>query len=254
MNSILSVLLILTLPVVAAAQDAQGLMDKVNNRYVGDDALSEVTLEYTSKSGSSKEYQLRIWNIEESAGNKTLLKYTAPNFMRGSGVLVHGEDKQETLQWLYLSQAAKKEARKISSSERGRPLFGTDIFYVDIEAKATEDFTYQQLRDEVLDGIATAVVQAVPNKSDYPYERTISWVDPERLLELKVEYYQDGKLLKTLIAEQTEQIEGVWTVTRSKVVNVKQGSSTVMNIDKIDYNLGLQVDQFSFKALTAREI
>ena len=55
MKSIFSVLLMLALPAAASAQDAQALMDKVNNRYVGDDALSEVTLEYTSKSGSSKE-------------------------------------------------------------------------------------------------------------------------------------------------------------------------------------------------------
>lgn len=253
MKRMLSLLLMVALPAMASVQDAQVLMDKVNNRYVGDDALSEVTLEYTSKSGSSKQYQLRIWNIEENAGNKTLLKYTAPNFMRGSGVLVHSQDKQETLQWLYLSQAAKKEARKIAGSERGRPLFGTDIFYVDIESKATEDFAYQHLRDEEFDGTAAAVIQAIPHKPDYPYARTISWVDPERLLELKVEYYQDGKLLKTLIAEQIEQIEGVWTVTRSTVVNAKQGSSTLMKVDKINYNLGLQVEQFSFKALTAKE-
>ncbi len=254
MKLYLASFILIALPTITYGANPQDIMDKVINRYVGDDAISEVSLGYQSKSGAKKDYELVILNKEEDKGNKTLLKYAKPNFMRGSGVMVHGEDQGETLQWLYLSQAAKREPRKISGSEKGKPLFGTDIYYVDIEAKNTADFSYEYIGRESLNGQSVEVVKSIAKKADYPYEYTISWVDTERYLELKVEYYKDNKLIKTLQANESKQVENIWTITQFTVADKTRGSSTVMKINNIDYNVGLKSDQFSFKALTSKEI
>ena len=237
-----------------SAKNALEIMDKVNNRYVGDDAKSLLTLDYMSGSGRSKSMTLHLRSREIEAGSQTLLKFKEPAFMKGSGILIHSYDEKDNLQWLYLSKASKKEPRKIASSDKGKPLFGTDFYYVDIEPKATLDFTYQWLKEESLNDRMMYVIQAVPVKEDYPYDKTISWVDPETHIEMKIDYYQDNQHIKTLTVAKTEKIEGIWTVTEAVMNNHNKSSKTAMKVSDMDYNVGLKKKVFSFKSLTAKEL
>lgn len=234
------------------AMDATAIMDQVNNRYVGDDAVSKLDLAYKPKKGAEKSMQMTVYALEKGEESKTLLKFISPSFMRDSGLLVHSFDDKENLQWIFLSRAAKREPRKITSAEKGKPLFGTDIYYVDIEKKSTPEFSYQFIENSQIDDRKVAIIEARPKTASYPYDMTRSWVDVDRKIELKIDYSRSGKIIKTLQVENVELIEDIWTVTRAVVTSHEEGSVTVMKVSDLDYNSGLSDEQFGFKALTQR--
>lgn len=238
---------------VQSPVDVEKLMDQVNNRYIGDDYSGVLTLQYASKSGSKKEMVLRNYSRKQPSGRQTLLKFSKPSFMAGSGVLLHSFDDEENLQWLFLSRTSRKEPRKIAGSEKGEPLFGTDISYIDIESKKTQDFTYERITPPEAEAETPyMVIQAIPHANDYPYSKTLSWVDPATSIEMKVEYFKNNELSKTLTVVETKQIDGIWTVTKAEIDNKARGSHTTVLLDQLHYNTGLGEGQFNFRALTSR--
>jgi len=246
--------ILLSLNCLAQNPKVQNLMERVNNRYVGDDAYSQVKFDYKSSSGRKKEMLFSMWNLETEEGNKTLLKYKEPSFMKNSGILIHGFDNRTNLQWLYLSRASKREPRKIPNSDKGNSLFGTDFFYVDIEKKSTSDFTYSYLGEEILNNEPLKKIQSIAKNKEYPYERTISWVDEKLNMEMKIEFYQQGKLSKTLRVNKIETISGIKTATKVTVDNHKRKTMTTMSLSNVKYNQALTSNSFNFKALTAKEL
>ncbi len=250
LNLLLLLILQLSATPLYANESAQEMMSRVNDRYLGEDYAGKLTLTQTAKSGSKKIYVLKTTSLKDKQGRKTLLKFIEPNFMRDSGVLLHSNDNDENLQWLFLSKASRSQARRIGSSEKGQPLFGTDIAYIDIEDKKTANYRYQ-----ILESISTdklVAIEAIPASRDYPYSKTISWVNPKTHIEEKIEYYQDGVLVKRFQAKAIETIDGINTVTRALVTQLRTGSTTEIKLVDLGYNKGLSQNNFTLNALTRK--
>lgn len=229
------------------AGDITAVMDRVNTRYMGEDYEGTLQLKQTAKTGRQKTYLLTTKSLKEQGSRKNILKFIKPGFMRHSGVLLHNDPVNDNLQWLYLSKASRSQARRISSSEKGQPLFGTDVAYIDIEEKKTEDFQYQ-LIDADAQGLM--VVAATPKEKDYPYSKTVSWVNTDTLIEEKIEYYQDNKLVKRYQAHTIDTIDNIPTVVLAEVISLTTDSRTEMRLQDLRYNVGLGDKHFTLNALT----
>lgn len=221
-------------------------MEKVNNRDVGDDYAGNMHLKQITKSGREKVYFLETKSLKENNGRKSLLKFKKPNFMKGSGVLLHNNNSDENLQWLYLSKASRSQPRRIASSEKGQPLFGTDIAYIDIEEKKTEDYTYRLIST---DDQNRFVIESVPKVNNYPYSKTISWVNPNTFIEERIEYYKEDKLIKHFQTLEIKEIDGILTVVNAIVENLETDSRTSLALSDLTYNSGLKQNNFTLNAL-----
>ncbi len=231
------------------------IMNSVFSRYSGDDAQSSMELLYTTSSGSTKSMEFGFWSREFDDGNQTLLKYRQPAFMMGSGVLIHSYDRKANLQWLYLSRASGKAPRKIAEGDKGKPLFGTDYFYIDIEKKKVSDFRFQWAdKQHKKDKRGYFVIEAYPIADNYPYSKTISYVDPATWIEIQVDYYEENTLSKRTNVQKVTSIEGILTVSEAEMINLKRGSSTMLKVKAVEYNRGLGEEIFSFKSLTSSRI
>lgn len=235
--------------VATAHADAETIMRAVHDRYTGEDSVSEMRLDYTPPSGSERNIELKVWRKEFGEESKKLMRYIAPKFMSGTGLLIHSFPDSEDRQWLYLSRSERDRPRRIPSSQKDQRLFGTDFFYIDVEDKATRDFEYSLVEQDQGEHNYT-VIESVPKRKDYPYDRTLSRVDTDRNLEMHVRFYRDGALQKTLEVREVKKIDGIWTPTRVHMDNHDAGSSTLMSVESIDYNTGVQDDRFTFSALT----
>jgi len=73
----------------------------------------------------------------------------------------------------------------------------------------------------------------------------------DSFLGLKREFYdRDGKLLKTLLIKEFDQIEGFWTILETEMHNVQRNHRTVMTIKNVQYNTGIRDNQFTERAMT----
>lgn len=243
-------LILMTLSIFASfqagANNAYEIMEKVNNRDVGDDYTGNMYLKQITKSGREKVYFLETKSLKENNGRKSLLKFKKPNFMKGSGVLLHNNNSDENLQWLYLSKASRSQPRRIASSEKGQPLFGTDIAYIDIEEKKTEDYTYRLISTDDQNRL---IIESVPKVNNYPYSKTISWVNPNTFIEEKIEYYKEDKLIKHFQTLEIKEIDGILTVVNAVVENLETNSKTSLALSELTYNSGLKQSNFTLNAL-----
>ena len=99
--------------------------------------------------------------------------------------------------------------KRIASNNKAGPFMGSEFAYEDISSQEVEKYTYRYLRDEVLDGQSTFVVERDPVDSRSGYSRQVVWYDQSEYRLIKLEFYDRKEtLLKTLTFQEYEQYLG----------------------------------------------
>ena len=67
---------------------------------------------------------------------------------------------------------------------------------------------------------------------------------------MKEEYY-NGKdeVVREFLAEEIKEVEGVSTITKRTMIDMKKGNKTTVAFSSIDYNVGVDADLFSERYL-----
>jgi len=150
---------------------------------------------------------------------------------------------------LYLP--ALKRVKRISSSNKSGPFMGSEFAYEDIASQEVAKFSYKYLREEDLDGRPVFVSEQLPQYKKSGYTRQIVWVDRERYIPLKVEYYdRKNALLKTLTFVGYQQyLDKYWRATEMKMVNHQTGKSSQLIWSDYKFQTGLSGKDFDRSVL-----
>jgi len=98
------------------------------------------------------------------------------------------------------------------------------------------DLSVERLPDGEVDGKPVHVLAHTP-ADDPEFEYVMSYVEPERCVPLRTEFFESGRRLrKVLTAEPDEikQVGGSWIPHRLVMSDVVQGTSTEFQIESID--------------------
>ena len=128
---------------------------------------------------------------------------------------------------------------------------GSEFAFEDISSQEVEKYTYKHLGEEEFEGIPVHKIEAYPAYKYSGYTRLVNYVDKERLIGLKVEYYdRKDKLLKTLVLKDYEHHDGKhWRPGRMEMVNEQTGKSTILEFSDYAFGTGLKDKDFSSNAL-----
>ncbi len=240
-----------------ALPDAGEIVAKVNARDDGAHVKRKVTMTLTPKSGTARVRETVSWRKWFNGDKKTLVFFLSPANVRDTGFLTfdYAEPGKADDQWLYLPAARK--VRRISATDRGDMFVGTDFAYEDIKKEtkiSAEDFTFKTIGVEEVDGHKCYKVDAMANPDaakELGYARGVSWFDAELWLARKSEYYNDdGKLLRTILTQEVEEIDGIWTALRVTATTHKSGHSTEFRFSEIDYDTPVDDGMFTEQALS----
>jgi outer membrane lipoprotein-sorting protein len=240
--------LLLSSPSIRAATGVD-VMQKVQDRYVGEDSKALMQMVLVSQSGREKERKLLFISKDYGKDSKLLIKFVEPRQLKNTGLLIYSFADDENLQWLYLSGAGKKEPRKIPATDKDDSFLGSEFYYVDFEENQATDFEHKVIKEEQFDGYSTVVVESIPKKSDYPYSKTVSWVDKATDVVVKVDIYMNDQFLKTITVSKMEKREGIDTPLETVVVNHQNGKKSYLRVEKIKYNNELNDDAFTQEQL-----
>ena len=127
---------------------------------------------------STREMRTQVLEVEGD-GDRTVIVFNQPRDVKGTAFLSHMHKEGSDDQWLYLP--ALKRVKRIASNNKAGPFMGSEFAYEDISSQEVEKYTYLYLRDEVLDGQATFVVERDPVDSRSGYSRQVVWYDPGRV-------------------------------------------------------------------------
>ncbi len=234
---------------VHAQPSGQELAQLVYDRDVGKDSLSQQIMELIPANGQKRVRELTISSLDNENGRKTLIRFTSPADIQGTGFLAIEDGKGDTEQFLYLP--ALNRTRRIVADQKGRSFVNTDFTYEDMERQPVEDSEHSIGGEEELNGVQCWILESRPKpEAESQYSMIRSWVARDMHLALRVDFFAGGPdPIKRYTVLQLENIQEIWTETKVSMEDLESGHKTILENKTIKYNTAIPDSVFTQQAL-----
>lgn len=231
----------------AGSDRASEIMREVERRSRVDIQSYQGTVDLISPNGKVQSRGWHLWQEADSSSSKLRIRLDAPPNVRGVTVLsLSLPNGRKT--WLYTP--SNRRLRQIAQQEKTQSFLGTDLTQEDIEEHAADDFVFQLLGEQELDGEAVYKIKALPkDPSATQYSYRILYVRKDFLATTYIEFYIADRLQKTILRSDWKQIQGTWTPTFVEVKDLSRGSMTRIRISDVQYHTQLEPGWFTPEAL-----
>ncbi len=230
----------------------------LENRLLASDQRE--TLSSSDAAGNTQVSALRLRykdfrDAGEAAGkrvlSKSLLKYTKPRDMKGSGYLVIQNEGRPDDQFVYFPSA-----RKVRRVNLGESILGTDFSMEDILPRELEDSLYKRVADETEKGEACYVIDVFPKAdSGSQYSRLRVFVHREHWIPIRTRYWDAAGIeVKEYRAnpDEIETIRGIAVPRQSTMRSLLDQTRTERVITKLETEPDLRESMFSIRRLERR--
>ena len=214
------------------------------------DFTANMVMELHNKHGDISRRTIRLKTLEVIGdGDKSMSIFDKPADVKGTAFLTYSHAIKPDEQWLYLP--ALKRVKRINSKNKSGPFMGSEFAYEDLASQEIEKYSYKYIRDEKLNGIDCFVMERYPAYEHSGYTRQLAWVNKDRYVAEKIEFYdRKNDLLKTLINSDYQQyLEQYWRANKMFMENHQTGKSTILSWQDYQFKNGLSDKDFSRNSL-----
>jgi len=240
------IVLILAGAGAAMALTAQEVLQKVEDRYIGNTSKANVQMDIVDKSGNVRERKMTISRRKADANNKdNFIHFVAPPDIRNTTYLVN-EKNRDRQKWIYLS--AFKKTRKIVAEDYGLAFVSSDFTYENMDEIRADDYVASDLKEEKYNGTDVYTFTAVKKDQNTSYSKIVLKVCKNTFTILHTDMYDKKdpeKLIKVMTAEDLETIQDIVTPKKVTMKDLSKGTHTVLTTAKIVYDLPLPDEEFS---------
>jgi hypothetical protein len=240
----------------AGTESADWVSRQIDARDTGRDARLDMTMRLFDRQGRSRERALTVTALRGrgATGDRTLVRFNAPNDIKGTGFLVWEHDAAADERFLFLPALGR--VRRIAGSETQESFVGSDLSYEDIGGRDVSDYTYAFVQRDATwtasDGTRHAAWQLESRsiEKDAPYPRTVSLVRKDNFFVVSAEIFnRRNEREKRYDVKRLERTSGIWTAMDAVMTNDLQHTRTELTITRAEYNIGLTEADFSRRAL-----
>lgn len=217
--------------------------------YAGDDGRARISMRLINSQGKERLREMTMLrkNMGTEGEQRYYIYFHKPSDVKGTSFMVWKYPAREDDRWIFIP--AIKLVRRIAADDKRSSFVGSDFTYEDISGREIGDETHKLLRSEDWQGRPTYVIESRP-RVKIDYVRRVSWIDRDRSLPLKEEYYDaHGEILRIFTADEVQQVDGFWTATRRTMRDKQSGHRTEVIFSEIEYNLGVGDDLFTERYL-----
>lgn len=217
--------------------------------YAGEDQRTRVTMRLINPQGKERRREMTLLrkNLGTGGEQRYYIYFHHPADVKGTAFMVWKYLAREDDRWIFIP--AIRLVRRIAADDKRSSFVGSDFTYEDVSGREVKDETHVLRGEETLVGRPVYRIESVP-KAKADYVRRLSWIDRERGLPLKEEYYDiRGELLRTFTADEVREVDGHWTVTRRTMRDAQSGHRTEVAYEEIEYDVGVTEDLFSERYL-----
>jgi len=214
------------------------------------DARISMKMILRNKQGDESRRDIRMKILEINGdGDKSLTTFDSPRDVKGTSFLSYSHIIAADDQWLYMP--ALKRVKRISSANKSGPFMGSQFAYEDLASFEVDKYDYKYLRDESLNGVNSFVVENYPNYQYSGYSRQIVWIDKQRYIPLRVEYYdRKNELLKVLKFNNYKQyLNSYWRANEQVMENKQNGKVTTLTLNNYQFRNGFNERDFERNSL-----
>jgi outer membrane lipoprotein-sorting protein len=237
----------------AYPETGREIMEKVVNKETWNDMTADLYLTIVDSKGGKREREIKSFMKKYSADEtKMLMFFLKPADVRGTSFLIVEHKDRDDDRYLYLP--ALRRVKRILASGKGGSFMASDFSYYDIGKPKLEDFKYNLIGEEKLDGVPCYVIECLPVspqiEKDTGYSKIVRWVRKDNYMILKSDYYsRDGKKFKVLDVEKIEEIQNVLFATVMTMKDIISNRISRMEFRNIKVNTGLKDSLFSETSL-----
>jgi len=197
------------------------------------------------KPGKKPETQPGEKAPEFAGEQKFYIYFHEPADVNKMAFLVHKHLDKDDDRWLYLPKIDL--VKRIAGSEKRTSFVGSDFFYEDVSGRNTKDDKHELAQSSGKYYVLKNTPKD-PKKVEFAYYKT--WVHKKTFLVIKNEYYDNkGKPYRQYQARAVKQIQGHWTVTKSRMTDLRTGRYTEVEYAGVKYDIGLAEDVFTERYL-----
>ena len=238
----------------ASTLTADQIARNVQDRDTGKDSRAELRMKLFDRRDRVRERALTLTTLRRAAGDRSLIRFTYPNDIRGTGFLVWEHPQKDDERFLYLPSLGR--VRRIAGNEAQESFVGSDFSYEDIGGREFDDYTYALLDENASwagpDGASRPAYRLESRRKDTSVEfpRVVSLVLKDSFVVVQADVFnRRNERQKVYTVRRLERIEGIWTVMDSEMTNAIEKTRTELVIETIDYNVGLGESDFSRREL-----
>jgi len=215
--------------------------------YGGADGRSEVRMIISDAQGRRQRRQFTVLrrDVEEGGDQQFLVVFSQPSDVRGTVFLVNKHTDRDDDRWLYLP--GLDLVKRISAGDKRTSFVGAHYFYEDVSGRRPADDTHE-VRE--INGEYYVLRHEPVDPQSVEFASYITWIDKETYLPMTIEYSDaTGNVYRRVEVFETEVIDGIPTVTVSRVTDVQSGGQTDMQFRHIAYDVGIPADIFTERSL-----
>lgn len=241
--------LLVSAPAFAADPSVDEIIKKANLAayYGGDDGRAEVKMTIKDSQGREREREFVILRKDNEDGGAQLfyVYFKKPSDVSKMVFMVHKSTDKDDDRWMYLP--ALDLVKRIAASDKRTSFVGSNFMYEDVSGRNLAEDSHELAQ-------STGTHYVIKNTPKKPGEVEFSsytvQIDKKTFLPVKAVYLdKNGKEYRIVEALKTEMIDGIPTVTESKVTDIAAGSSTVSTFRNVKYNIGLKEEIFTERYL-----
>ncbi len=233
---------------------------QVDARDTGRDAVIDMRMRLFDRQGRQRERTLEMRALRrddkaaDGIGDRVLIRFSYPNDIKGTALLVLERPGKDDDRYLYLPALGR--VRRIAGAERQESFAGSDLSYEEIGGRALEDYTYDLLDARATwpgpDGRVHAAyrLKSMARDASITYPSVVSLVRADNFVVVQADVFdRRGARAKQYHVRRLDQISGIWTVMESTMSHDIDRTRTEVTVTSARYNTGLTADAFSRRAL-----
>jgi outer membrane lipoprotein-sorting protein len=183
------------------------------------------------KDGKAREFGFTTF---QKAPDKRLVRFTSPGDVKGMGVLIENKDT------MYVYLPGFNKIRRMGTHIRNQTFMGSEFGFDDMSSLAYGDAFDAKLAGS--DGNAWILELSAKPKIETDTPKLKMWVDKEKSVPLKVEYYDAGgtKLKTQLREDYKKDSPRHWQPMKITVINERNGHKSEIQFltSEIDSQIG----------------
>ncbi|MBV8097995.1 MAG: outer membrane lipoprotein-sorting protein [Verrucomicrobia bacterium] len=201
-------------------------------------------------SGNAADETLQLQVKERRTKTATDLVYQIlwPQAQKGESVLLHQEAGHLASGSLF---TPPDKAQTLAASQLRQPFFGSDLSYLDVIEDPLSWENQTITGTEVVNGVNCTILESKPNKGESEYAKVRSWIDPNRLVQMRIEKYSPSGEVKVRIeTSRVANDDKGRPIPANLIVQTPQkGSVTELDGSRIKHNVTFSDAEFTPEGL-----
>ena len=233
--------------------------------YQGADGRAHVRMTLTDSQGRTRSREMTILRRDEPdpkagkddkpkdaaakdafcGGQKFYVYFHRPADVNKMAFLVWKHLDKDDDRWLYLP--ALDLVKRISSSDKRTSFVGSEFTYEDVSGRNIAHDSHELVKTT---GNYYVLKSTPKDPKGVEFAHYITWIHRTTFVVVQQEYFDaKGQKIREYKALAMKQIQGLWTVTKSQMTDLRTKGSTVLEYTDVKYDAGLPEDVFSERYL-----